>query len=226
MVVTEQLLTKQEVARMRATLSGHSWIDGRNSAMGMASEVKSNRQANPDNPDIKQLVNQVLDRFGHSTKLVSAALPQRIFPPCVNAYASGETYGFHVDAAIMRIPHSQDVLRSDVSMTLFLSEPQEYDGGELHIATEFGLQSVKLPAGHAVLYPSGSLHRVTPVTKGERLAVISWIQSLISDAGLRATLYQLDQSIQALLSAGNVDRQALDQLHNVYHNLIRRFCQP
>lgn len=226
MVVIEQLFNQQEVAQIRATLGSDKWLDGKHTAMGMASDVKKNRQADGQHPEVQMLANQVLSRLGANNKLMSAALPQRIFPPCFNAYGQDETYGYHVDAAIMRLPNSQDVIRSDVSMTLFLSEPAEYEGGELHIATEFGEQAIKLPAGYAVVYPSSSLHRVTPVTSGERVAVITWMQSLVNDADMRATLYQLDQSIQSLLSQEHIDRQALDQLHNVYHNLVRRFSQP
>ncbi|MBR9729157.1 Fe2+-dependent dioxygenase [Shewanella intestini] len=225
MIVIEQMLSKQDVALYRKTLQNVTWEDGKKTAMGMAASVKQNGQALASDPKVQQLANQLLAKVGSTPKVVSAALPQQIFPPCFNRYAQSQEYGFHVDAAVMRIPDTQVVLRSDVSMTVFLSEPEEYDGGELIIATEFGEQSIKLPAGYAVVYPSSSLHKVTAVTRGERVAAISWMQSMVADSALRQNLYQLDQSIQALIAAGQTDRSELDNLHHVYHNLIRQFAQ-
>ena len=225
MVLIEQLLTKDEVAQYRHTLNQVPWIDGKGTAMGMAADVKQNAQADANHSDIQTLSNLLLSKLGNSPQVVSAALPNRIFPPCFNRYSQGETYGYHVDAAIMRMPNSHEVLRSDISMTTFLSEPDEYQSGELIINTEFGEQKVKLAAGDAVLYPSSSLHRVTPVTQGERVAAITWIQSLVSDAAMRDTLYQLDQSIQTLVNNPAVSREELDRLHHVYHNLIRQHSQ-
>ncbi|MDA8621925.1 Fe2+-dependent dioxygenase [Psychrosphaera sp.] len=225
MVVIDQLLTSDEVKIVREALLKAEWEDGDKTAMGMASSVKKNNQANPNNPIIKDLANELLGRIGSAPKVVSAALPQKIFPPCFNRYSESEEYGYHVDAAIMRLPNSNDVLRSDVSMTLFLSEPDEYEGGELIIQTEFGEQQVKLPAGYVVVYPSSSLHKVTAVTKGQRIAVITWMQSMVSDVTTRQSLFKLDQTIQDLIKEGNTNREHLDQLHNVYHNFIRQFSQ-
>ncbi|WP_293749102.1 Fe2+-dependent dioxygenase [uncultured Paraglaciecola sp.] len=225
MVLIEQLLTKDEVVQFRHKLYQAPWIDGKGTAMGMAADVKQNAQADANHSDIQTLSNLLLSKLGNSPQVVSAALPNRIFPPCFNRYSQGETYGYHVDAAIMRMPNSHEVLRSDISMTTFLSEPDEYQGGELIISTEFGEQKVKLAAGDAVLYPSSSLHRVTPVTEGERLAAITWIQSLVSDSAMRDTLYQLDQSIQTLVNNPAIRREELDRLHHVYHNLIRQHSQ-
>jgi PKHD-type hydroxylase len=199
MVLIEQLLSKAEVSQYRNVLNQVPWNDGKETAMGMASSVKQNGQADASDKQVQALANALLVVFGNSAKLIPAALPHRIFPPCFNRYSSGETYGFHVDAAIMRMPHNNEVLRSDMSMTTFLSEPDEYEGGELIIQTEFGEQKVKLSAGDAVLYPSSSLHKVTPVTAGERIAAITWMQSLVPDIHMRQTLYELDQSIQNLL---------------------------
>lgn len=224
MVVIENMLSAEEVALYRQVLKELPWQDGKSTAMGMAASVKQNNQADPTDKRVKQLSNEVLARIGSTPKLVSAALPQRIFPPVFNRYQQSETYGFHVDAAVMRIPNSPDVLRSDVSMTLFFSDPDEYEGGELVVATEFGEQKVKLPAGSAVVYPSSSLHKVTAVTKGERLAAITWMQSMVADISLRKTLFDLDQTIQMLITKQQTDRQELDNLHNVYHNLIRQFA--
>ena len=225
MVVIDQLLTSDEVKIVREALLKAKWENGDKTAMGMASSVKKNNQANPNDPIIKDLANELLGRIGSAPKVVSAALPQKIFPPCFNRYSESEEYGYHVDAAIMRLPNSNDVLRSDVSMTLFLSEPDEYEGGELIIQTEFGEQQVKLPAGYVVVYPSSSLHKVTAVTKGQRIAVITWMQSMVGDVTIRQSLFKLDQTIQDLIKEGNTSREHLDQLHNVYHNLIRQFSQ-
>ncbi|GAA0298213.1 Fe2+-dependent dioxygenase [Psychrosphaera haliotis] len=225
MVVIDQLLTSDEVKIVREALLKAEWENGDKTAMGMASSVKKNNQANPNDPIIKDLANELLGRIGSAPKVVSAALPQKIFPPCFNRYSESEEYGYHVDAAIMRLPNSNDVLRSDVSMTLFLSEPDEYEGGELIIQTEFGEQQVKLPAGYVVVYPSSSLHKVTAVTKGQRIAVITWMQSMVGDVTTRQSLFKLDQTIQDLIKEGNTSREHLDQLHNVYHNLIRQFSQ-
>lgn len=224
MVVIENMLSSEEVALYRRVFQDFPWQDGKSTAMGMAASVKQNNQADPTDSRVQQLSNEVLNRIGSTPKLVSAALPQRIFPPVFNRYQQSETYGYHVDAAVMRIPGTPDVLRSDVSMTLFFSEPDEYEGGELVIATEFGEQKVKLPAGSAVVYPSSSLHKVTAVTQGERIAAITWMQSMVADISLRKTLYELDQTIQTLIARQNTNREELDRLHNVYHNLIRQFA--
>lgn len=225
MVLIEQLLTKTQVKEFRSVLDQVPWNDGKETAMGMASSVKQNGQADASHKDVQALTNNLLGVFGNTPKLISAALPHRIFPPCFNRYSSGETYGFHVDAAIMRMPHNNEVLRSDMSMTTFLSEPDEYEGGELVIQTDFGEQKVKVNAGDAVLYPSSSLHKVSPVTKGLRVAAITWMQSLVPDTHMRETLFELDQSIQSLLQTEGVDRAQLDRLHHVYHNLIRQSSQ-
>jgi PKHD-type hydroxylase len=225
MVLIEQLLSKQEVTAYRQVLDQVPWNDGKGTAMGMAASVKQNGQADASHEQVINLTNQLLAKFGSTPQLISAALPHRIFPPCFNRYSQGETYGFHVDAAIMRMPNSNDVLRSDMSMTTFLSEADEYEGGELVIKTEFGEQRIKLNAGDAVLYPSSTLHQVTPVTKGMRVAAITWMQSLVPDAHMRETLYQLDQSIQGLLENPAISRDELDRLHHVYHNLIRQQSQ-
>ncbi|MCY7296899.1 Fe2+-dependent dioxygenase [Alteromonas sp. a30] len=225
MVIIEQLFSKDEVQQYRNELAQVPWSDGKNTAMGMAADVKQNTQADANHTSVQQLANGVLAKMGATPKLISAALPHKIFPPCFNRYSEQETYGFHVDAAIMRLPNSQDVIRSDMSMTLFLSEPDEYQGGELVIATEFGEHRIKCQAGDAVVYPSSSLHKVTPVTQGARIAAICWMQSLVPDQAMRQTLFELDQTIQSLANDSAANRQQLDNLHHVYHNLIRQFSQ-
>lgn len=222
MVLIESLLSKTEVEAIRKQLGQVPWLDGTGTAMGMAAAVKENAQADANHELVQQLANSLLAKYGENPKLVSAVLPNKIFPPCFNRYATGETYGLHVDGAIMRIPNSNDVMRSDMSMTLFLSEPDEYEGGELIIQTEFGEQRVKPKAGDAVTYPSSSLHKVTPVTSGVRYAAITWMQSLVQDTHIREILYELDQNIQQLVGNESVSRQQLDSLHHVYHNLIRK----
>lgn len=224
MIVIEKILSDEEVNHYRQQLAECPWGDGGKTAMGMAASVKNNNQADSSDAKVSQLANLLLTRIGETPKIVSAALPHKIFPPCFNRYSETEEYGYHVDSAIMRIPNTTDVLRSDVSMTTFLSEPEEYDGGELIISTEFGQQQIKLPAGYAVVYPSSSLHKVTAVTRGQRLAAITWMQSMISDTNIRQNLYQLDQTIQNLIKENNTSRTELDNLHNVYHNLIRQFA--
>lgn len=224
MLIIPGLLSREEVLHFRARLQTVPWLDGRSTALGMSADVKRNQQADAANATVRTLANTLLARYGETPTLVSAALPQRIFPPCFNRYGIGETYGLHVDGAIMRIPDTSDVMRSDVSMTLALSDTEEYDGGELVIATDFGEQRVRPRAGDAVVYPSSSLHQVTPITRGERLAAICWIQSLVADTQLRQTLFSLDQSIQSLIDVEEVPREQLDALHHVYHNLIRQFA--
>ena len=224
MLIIPGLLSREEVLHFRARLQTVPWLDGRSTALGMSADVKRNQQADAANATVRTLANTLLARYGETPTLVSAALPQRIFPPCFNRYGIGETYGLHVDGAIMRIPDTSDVMRSDVSMTLALSDTEEYDGGELVIATDFGEQRVRPRAGDAVVYPSSSLHQVTPVTRGEGLAAICWIQSLVADTQLRQTLFSLDQSIQSLIDVEGVPRERLDALHHVYHNLIRQFA--
>ncbi|AXR06110.1 Fe2+-dependent dioxygenase [Salinimonas sediminis] len=223
MIIIDNLLRPEEVEHYRKTLANAPFSDGTSTAKGMAAQVKNNGQADATQPEIRQLANQLLSTLGSHAKVVSGALPQRIFPPCFNRYSENQKYGYHVDAAIMRIPGTPDVMRSDMSMTVFLSDPESYTGGELVIQTGFGEQTVKLPAGSAVLYPSSSLHKVNPVTKGQRLAAITWMQSMVSDAAMRASLHELDEVIQSLIVSGTASRDELDRLHHVYHNLIRQF---
>lgn len=224
LIVIEAFLQAAEVHAARQQLTDAAWRDGVHTAGGLNALAKKNSQVDPQCPVGGFLGNELLRKMGHHPTLVAAALPHRIFPPVFNRYVAGETYGAHVDAAIMQLPHSTDVLRSDVSMTVFLSEPDQYAGGELVIESELGAQEVKLRAGDAVLYPSSTLHHVTPVTKGERLAAITWIQSMIADADARTLLYDLDQSVQALTRSG-ADSDELLRLTSVYHNLIRRLAQ-
>lgn len=212
---------------MRETLAGAHWQDGRESAGTLARAVKHNQQLRADDPLAAQLGEQVLRALGSKLLFTSATLARRIYPPRFNRYTAGGSYGVHVDSALMPLPHSSQSLRSDLSATLFLSEPDEYDGGELEIETPFGAQAVKLEAGDLVLYPSSSLHRVTPVTRGARIASFFWIESMVGDDGARCLLFDLDQSIQSLQAvqpALPADDARLLKLTGVYHNLLRRWA--
>ena len=167
-----------------------------------------------------ELGQAILKRLGNHPQFISAALADKIYPPKFNLYQGGGHYGVHVDAAVMRA--GTETIRTDLSATLFLNEPEEYDGGELTIEGPFGAQAVKLAAGDMVLYPSSSLHQVTPVTRGFRLACFFWMQSMVRDEGERALLYDLDQSIQRLTAGGGAE---IDQMTHIYHNLLRRWAK-
>lgn len=223
--VIEDMLSVQEVESFKKNLLSLDWQDGRNTAKGAAALVKHNEQANLQSPITQQLSQSLLQKFYSHPAFVTSALPLKIYPPRFCRYLNGHSYGFHVDSAVISIPNTQSVLRSDLSMTLFLNNPDEYDGGELVVTTEFGEQSVKLKAGSAVVYPSSSLHQVTNVTSGQRLVAICWIQSMVADEFLRNNLSQLDKVIQELTYGDRVTKVALQKLHNVYHNFLRKTAQ-
>lgn len=224
LITIPQVLTKDEVRQCRGYLDGAAWEDGARSGGTLAREVKRNRQVD-DSADVAvSLGNHILRTLAAHPVFVSAALPRKIYPPRFNRYETGETYGTHVDGAIMQLPNSHLSLRTDLAATLFLSEPEEYGGGELEIETAFGAQAVKLAAGDMVLYPASSLHRVTPVTSGARVASFFWIESLVADAIDRATLFDLDQAIQELTPLVAADDARLLKLTHVYHNLVRRWA--
>ncbi len=219
------VLNAEQVAEFRQRLAGAGWADGKLTAGYQSAQAKDNAQLPDADPVARELGGRVLDALGRSPLFFSAALPRRIYPPLFNRYAGGQSFGFHVDNAIRyeRGPNGAQLpLRTDVSATLFLSAPEDYDGGELVIQDTYGSQRVKLPAGDLVLYPGTSLHQVTPVTRGERIACFFWTQSLVRDAGQRRELFELDLAIQRLTAAapGN---PALVQLTGVYHNLLRRW---
>lgn len=216
------LLTPAEIADMRAALLAADWQDGRATAGHRAQEVKRNFQLPLDHPLARQLGDAILARLGTTPLFVAATLPLRVLPPRFNRYEGGGTYGNHVDNAIFPMPGTQLHLRSDVSATLFLSDPDEYDGGALVIEDSFGAHEVKLPAGHLITYPGSSLHRVTPVTRGTRIAAFFWTQSLVVSAERRRTLFELDGAIQAL-TADHAQHRSIDALTNVYHNLLRQW---
>lgn len=225
LITIEEVLSKDEVVRFRHHLDAAKWDEGHKTAGTLAGSVKRNLQLADDSDIAVSLGGHILRKLAGRPEFVSAALPQRIHPPKFNCYRDGGTYGAHVDSALMRMPGTDVRLRTDVSATLFLTEPDDYDGGELEIEGPFGVQAVKLAAGDLVLYPSTSLHRVTPVTRGARIASFFWIQSLVQDEGERTLLYDLDQSIQALTASRRHDDPELLRLSGIYHNLLRRWAE-
>lgn len=225
LIVIENLLAPAEVAHFRERLAAAKWIDGAQTAGSRSIAVKQNLQLDRNDADAVELGNVILRKLGRHPEFVSASLAEKIWPPAFNCYQDGGHYGTHSDAALMRMPEANLTLRSDLSATLFLSEPDEYDGGELMVEEQFAAQAVKLAAGDMVLYPSSSLHQVTPVTRGQRICAITWMQSAVADAGARALLYDLDQSIRALSPGRARDDEDIDRLIHVYHNLLRRWAQ-
>lgn len=222
LIAIEDVLSREEVAQFRARLDQADWQDGAVTAGTLAQAVKRNQQIEDGGALATSLGNHILRKLSAHARFIAAALPSKIYPPKFNRYADGGAYGAHVDSAIMQVPGTNVTVRSDLSATLFLSEPDEYEGGELEIEASFGVQTVKLDAGDMVLYPSSSLHRVAPVTRGVRVASFFWIESLVRDEGERTLLFDLDQAIQGLTSmlpAGDVH---LLKLTGVYHNLLRR----
>jgi len=218
------VLSQEELAAVCAGLDRGAWQDGRLTAGFQSAQVKTNLQLPQSDPAAREAGDIVLRALERSALFVSAALPRHVYPPLFNRYGPGMSFGNHVDNAVRQIPGTPHRLRTDVSATLFLSAPEEYDGGELVIEDTFGSHSVKLPAGDLVVYPSSSLHRVQPVTRGLRAAAFFWIQSMVRDDGDRTLLFELDTAIGALTERGS-DRNSLMRLTNCYHNLLRRWAQ-
>jgi PKHD-type hydroxylase len=217
------VLSREQVTQMRAVLDAADWTDGRETVGAQGAQVKRNQQLPDASPLRRQLGEVVLAALARSPPYHAAALPLRTLLPRFNRYQGGGQYGFHVDGAVMALS-SDAQLRSDISCTLFLSEPDEYDGGELIVNDTYGEHEVKLPAGDLIVYPSSSLHRVAPVTRGARVASFFWVQSLIRDDSRRRLLFELDASIQRLTQSG-ADAAALLQLTGVYHNLLRQWAE-
>ncbi len=219
-----QVLTAEQVAHCRERLAQAAWADGRVTAGYQSAKAKDNAQLPETDPVARELGQLILDALARNSTFFSAALPQRIYPPLFNRYSGGQSFGFHVDNAIRydRSRGGAEAIRTDLSATLFLSAPEDYDGGELVIEDTYGTQQVKLPAGDMVLYPGTSLHRVTPVTRGERVASFFWIQSLVREDAQRRLMFELDVSIRRL-TQDVPEHPALVQLTGVYHNLLRRW---
>ncbi len=221
------VLSAEQIASMRARLDapGAAWVDGRATAGHQGAQVKRNLQIAENTPLARELGDPILASLERNPLFISAALPSHVYPPLFNRYdgADGMAFGSHVDGAIRLLPGTGIKIRTDLSATLFLSAPEEYDGGELVIEDTYGKQSVKLPSGDLVLYPATSLHRVTPVTRGSRVASVFWIQSLVRDDTQRALLFDLDMAI-VRLSQDAPDHDALVSLTGCYHNLLRMWA--
>lgn len=217
-----EVLTLDELALLRRELDKARWADGRETVGHQGAQVKRNEQLPDGSPLKAELGRIVLAALERHPLFFAAVLPLKILPPRFNRYTGGGTYGFHVDGAVMKIGRDEQ-LRSDVSCTLFLSGPEEYDGGELVISDTYGEHEVKLPAGDAIVYPSSSLHQVTPVTRGARVASFFWVQSLVRDDARRRMLLEIDTALTRLRSDG-ADGGAVLQLTGVYHNLLRQWA--
>lgn len=218
------LFSPDEVRDIRAALESAPWEDGRATAGHRATSVKANLQIPLDHPVARQLGERILTRLSQTPLFIAAALPLRILPPRFNRYEGGGTYGNHVDNAIFPIPGTPLRVRTDVSTTIFFSDPEEYDGGELIVEDTYGEKGVKLPAGDAIVYPGSSLHRVAPVTRGTRYASFFWTQSLVRSDQQRRMLFDLDCAIQQL-TGDHPDHGTIDSFTNVYHNLLRQWSE-
>lgn len=219
------VLTREDALALRERIAAAEWVDGNATSGAGAASVKRNRQLPEDGAVTLAAQQQVTAALMGNAAFLSAALPHTVFPPLFNRYGGGETFGLHVDNAIRFHTGTGARIRTDLSATVFLTDPEDYDGGELEIEGSFGTLSHKLPAGHMLLYPSTSLHRVTQVTRGDRISCFFWMQSLVADPMERELLYDLDQSVQALSAErGKADPEVL-RLTSVYHNLVRRWAQ-
>ncbi|UWU94946.1 Fe2+-dependent dioxygenase [Bradyrhizobium sp. CB1015] len=219
------LLSAEEVKSIRSIIEAADWVDGRATAGELASLAKRNVQLPEESPQARQAGDIILRALGRNALFNSAALPLRVLPPLFNRYDTGMFFDAHVDGAV-RSAHGLGIrMRADLSSTLFLTAPDDYDGGELIIEDSYGVHAVKLAAGSMVLYPAGSLHRVSEITRGARLSSFFWTQSMIRDEGLRATLYDLDRGIVDLRKSVSGDAQGILMLTGVYHNLLRRWAE-
>lgn len=217
------VLTGAQLAACRHKLTSAHWEDGKQTAGHIAVNQKKNSQLSVHDPLAIEIGDVILDALSTNALFISATLPSKVLAPMFNRYSDKDTYGFHIDNAIRVQPGSNERIRADISATLFLNEPDTYEGGELLIADNYGEHRVKLPAGHLVVYPGTSLHQVTPVTGGVRLAAFFWIQSMVRDDGQRTILFNMDQSIQQLTRELG-EHRAVTQLTGVYHNLVRSWA--
>lgn len=225
LIVVPEVLNSTELSTYRDELKAANWVDGKTTAGAQSGAVKFNRQLPEDSSTATHLGNHLLKKLGQHPLFLSAALPKTIYPPLFNRYESGEHFGTHVDNAIRPVTGTAHIIRTDLSATLFLHEPESYEGGELVIESQFGAQEVKLKAGDMVLYSASSLHHVLPVTSGQRLCSFFWLQSMVREDSQRSILFDLDQSIQSLSSyLGNTHGEVL-RLSGVYHNLLRKWVE-
>ncbi|MGH8434593.1 MAG: Fe2+-dependent dioxygenase [Pseudomonas sp.] len=224
MVHIPKVLTPEQVADCRRLLQQAQWIDGKATAGFQSAMAKDNLQLPEDAPQARQMGELILQALGRNPLFVSAALPSKVFAPLFNCYQGGQSFGLHVDNAVREVRGTGERIRTDLSATLFFTNPDEYDGGELLVEDTYGAHSVKLPAGDLILYPSTSLHRVNPVTRGARVCSFFWLQSMVRDDGQRSLLFDLDSSIQQLNSELGAGHASSVQLTGVYHNLLRRWA--
>ena len=228
LVQIPRLLSAEQVAHMRGQLAGADWVDGKATAGAQSAGTKHNLQVAEDSPAARALGDMILSALGQNERFMSAALALRVFPPLFNRYDPGMNFGAHIDNAIRFVKPSLGTaspirIRTDMSATLFLTDPADYDGGELVVEDTFGNHSVKLAAGDLVLYSATSRHHVTPVTRGSRWASFFWIQSMIRDDAARSMLFELDGAIQGLRGRHG-EAEELIALTGLYHNLVRRWA--
>ena len=219
-----EVLTSDEAQACHASLAAAEWIDGRVTAGYQSARTKHNHQLAEDHPLAHDLSARVVSALEKNSLFMGAALPLRVFPPLFNRYDMGASFGTHVDNAVRQISGTGHRIRTDLSATLFLTPPEDYDGGELVIEDTYGTHAVKLPAGHLVLYPSTSLHQVRPITRGACISSFFWIQSMIRDDGQRTLLFDLDVAIQRLVAEAP-DHPSAVQLTGIYHNLVRMWAE-
>jgi PKHD-type hydroxylase len=225
LICIPEVLSKADVAEFRAVMDAAEWEDGRSTAGAQSAMVKKNEQLPPNGEVSRKLGERIVKALTASPLFVSAAIPRHIFPPLFNRYGVGQHFGVHVDNAVRGDHLTGTRIRTDLSITLFLSEPDEYDGGELIVEDYYGSHEVKLPAGQLVLYPATSLHTVTPITRGARVASFFWLQSMIRDAHARSMIFDLDQAIQGLVERLDRNDPEVVKLSGLYHNLIRYWAE-
>ena len=228
LITIPDVLNADQIAQSRKLLDEAEWVDGRVTAGHQSARIKDNQQIPELHPIAKQVGGIILQALSKNLLFLAAALPLHVVPPLFNRYSGGQTYGTHVDGSIRNLPGSSHRVRTDLSATLFFTPPGDYDGGELVVEDTYGVKSIKLPPGHLVLYPSTSLHHVSPVTRGVRLCSFFWIQSMVRDDGKRTLLFDLDQGIQRLgrdLPNEPAAVQSAVQLTGVYHNLLRQWAE-
>jgi len=225
LICVPDVLSKAEVADFRAAMDAAEWEDGRSTAGAQSAMVKKNEQLPPNSAIARQLGEAVIKALVANPLFVAAAIPKQIFPPLFNRYGVGQHFGIHVDNAVRGDHFTGTRIRTDLSATLFLSDPEEYDGGELIVEDYYGSHRVKLPAGHLVLYPASSLHAVTAVTRGVRIASFFWLQSMVRDGHARSLIFDLDTAIQGLVQRVGRDDPELVKLTGIYHNLIRCWAE-
>jgi PKHD-type hydroxylase len=224
LLVIPDVLTQEQVKNARQLLDRAEWVDGKVTAGHQSARSKDNQQVPEGHPAAKSVGEVIVQTLAKNNAFLAAALPHRIFPPLFNRYQGGHSFGTHVDNAIRPVAGTAHKIRTDLSATLFLTRPEDYDGGELVVEDTYGVHRVKGPAGHMVLYPSSSLHHVTPVTRGARVSSFFWIQSMVRDDGRRAILYDMDSAIQKIVR-DHPEHPSAVQLTGIYHNLLRQWAE-